>query len=225
MLPDLIRRGRQPAVGITVHAATITLRITAEGRTAEQCYAAMQPTVNTIHECLDNLVFGEEDDELEDIVVRLLAERGHTLATVEAGTAGMMAKWLSRATDVKAPPQGSGFQGGLVLCSPHAAATLLGADLPIDVPTSEAFARAAAAACRERFATDYALSMGFFPDEAIDSSGTATTYYFALARSEMVICRSGTLVSHPAIWKPRAAKQALNLLRLALGNVGDAPGD
>ena len=75
MLPDLIRRGRQPAVGITVHAATITLRITAEGRTAEECYAAMQPTADTIHECLGNLVFGEEDDELEDVVVQLLAER------------------------------------------------------------------------------------------------------------------------------------------------------
>ncbi len=40
MLPDLIRRGRQPSVGITVHAATITLRITAMGATAEECFLA-----------------------------------------------------------------------------------------------------------------------------------------------------------------------------------------
>ncbi len=91
MLPDLIRRGRQPSVGITVHAATITLRITAEGRTAEECQTSMLPTVHTIHECLGNLVFGEEDDELEDAVVRLLAERGLTLSTAEIGTAGTLA--------------------------------------------------------------------------------------------------------------------------------------
>ena len=34
MLPDMIRRGRDPLVGITVHGATITLRITASGDTA-----------------------------------------------------------------------------------------------------------------------------------------------------------------------------------------------
>ena len=48
MLPDLIRRGRQPTVGITASKATITLRIAAEGETEEECFAAMEPTVATI---------------------------------------------------------------------------------------------------------------------------------------------------------------------------------
>ena len=64
MLPDLIRRGRQPTVGITASKATITLRIAAEGATEEECFAAMEPTVATIRQCLGTLVFGEEDDEL-----------------------------------------------------------------------------------------------------------------------------------------------------------------
>ena len=45
MLPDLIARNRYPLVGITVHQATITLRITAEGETAEAARAAMEPTI------------------------------------------------------------------------------------------------------------------------------------------------------------------------------------
>src|SRR5919108_16857 len=65
MLPDLIARDRYPLVGITVHQATITLRITAEGETAAAARAAMQPTIDTIHQCLGDLIFGYEDDELE----------------------------------------------------------------------------------------------------------------------------------------------------------------
>src|SRR5436190_2019355 len=61
MLPDLIRRGRTPSVGITVHEATITLRITVEGADDAECRAAMEPTARTIYDCLGNLVFGEED--------------------------------------------------------------------------------------------------------------------------------------------------------------------
>ena len=95
MLPDLIRRGREPSVGITVHAATITLRITAAGATSADARAAMEPTAATIRQCLGSLVYGEEDDELEDAVVRLLAQRGQKLATVEMATAGTLAQWLS----------------------------------------------------------------------------------------------------------------------------------
>src|SRR4029079_11310024 len=88
MLPDLIARQRYPLVGITVSQATITLRITAEGETPAAARAAMQPTIDTIHQCLGNLIFGYEDDELEHAVLRLLRQHGKTLAVVEWGTAG-----------------------------------------------------------------------------------------------------------------------------------------
>ena len=85
MLPDLIRRGREPSVGITVHEATITLRITAAGRTPEECLAAMGETEETIHRSLGNLVFGSEDDELEDVVAGLLSARKQTVADDRMG--------------------------------------------------------------------------------------------------------------------------------------------
>ena len=112
MLPDLIRRGRTPSVGITVHAATITLRITAEGATSQECQAAMEPTAATIRECLGSLVFGEEDDELEDAVTRLLTESKRTLVTVEKGTGGALATCLSRTAG-----GGDRYLGGQVIGS------------------------------------------------------------------------------------------------------------
>ena len=83
MLPDLIRRGRRPTVGITASKATITLRIAADGASEAECHAAIAPVEATIRQCLGTLLFGEEDDELQHVVVRLLRERGKTLATAE----------------------------------------------------------------------------------------------------------------------------------------------
>ncbi len=88
MLPDVIARGREPQVGITVSGATITLRITAAGVNEAACFDAMAPTEALIREQLGLLVFGDEEDELEQIVLRLLSERNQTLAVGECGDAG-----------------------------------------------------------------------------------------------------------------------------------------
>ena len=94
LLPDLIRRGRSPSVGITVHRGTITLRITASGESDEICRSQMLPTIETIHECLGDLVFGEEDDELSGITLGLVRDRKETVAVCEWGTAGMLTRMV-----------------------------------------------------------------------------------------------------------------------------------
>ncbi len=212
MLPDLIRRGRQPSVGITVHAATITLRITAEGATPEQCYAAMEPTEATIRECLGSLIFGEDDDELEDAVVRLLESSNQTLSTVEVGTGGALAKWLSRASGPR-----HHYLGGQVIHSPAMLVQLLGSALDLvgqHGPASREVAEAMAANCRQQSGADFALAVGPFPSE--EPQNPENPFYFSLATPQKVTVKASSLVGHPSIWTPRAAKGALNLLRLTL---------
>ena len=98
MLPDMIRRKREPLVGITVSGATITLRITASGPNEAACRRAMEPTVAQIREILGVLVFGEEDDELEHAVVRLLERtRTRRVAVAEWATDGLVSQWLAEA--------------------------------------------------------------------------------------------------------------------------------
>ncbi len=125
MLPEMIRRGRQPTVGITASKATITLRIAAEGATEAECLSAIEPDVATIRQCLGTLVFGEGDDQLQDAVVRLLRERGQTLSTAECATAGLLAQWL-------AGVEGSAdvYRGGLVLTDAVAPAERASRPLP-----------------------------------------------------------------------------------------------
>ena len=209
MLPDLIRRGRVPRVGINASKATIILRITAEGATAEEADAAMGPTVATIRQCLGNLVFGEGDEELQHALVRLLTERSRTLATLEWGTAGLLADWFG-----EVPGAEAGYRGGLVVRSAAALKAALGVSADpglADRPRMEA----AAQACRERFATDYALAVGPFPAEAATAQAPKTVV-LALASADGVHVREVPFASHPALLKILCAKQALNLARLSL---------
>ena len=161
MLPDLIRRGRQPSVGITVHAATITLRITAAGATAEECPTAMEPTAATIRECLGALVFGEEDDELEDAVVRLLATSGKTLATVESAPP---APWPSGSAGPRATASLPGRPGGAQSRDDGRSSWVR------RWTWSSSLARPRAKwpkhwprGCRQQSGADYALAVGPFP--------------------------------------------------------------
>lgn len=91
MLPDIVRRGRDPLVGITVHEATITLRIAARAGDGAAALAAIEPTERLIRDALGDLVYGTEDDEIEDAALSALSRAGGRLATVEAGTRGRLA--------------------------------------------------------------------------------------------------------------------------------------
>lgn len=213
MLPDLIRRGRDPAVGITVSGATITLRITARGASPEECLERMQPTVDTIHECLGDLVFGEEEDELEHAVLRLLAAKQATLATAEWGTGGLAAHWLSELADA-----GEHYLGGAVIGGPEAAERLLG--VPAELYRQHGGAsgeviQAVARCCRERSGADYALAISELPTMDL-SAAESPRVFLALASADDVLVRSVPYVGHPSIHKTRTAKAGLNLVRLAL---------
>ncbi|WP_442481512.1 molybdopterin-binding protein [Aeoliella sp. SH292] len=107
MLPDLIRRGREPRVGITASAATLTLRITASGADESACLAAMEPTVRQIYGAAADFIFGEGDIDLHNAVLQLLAERGETLASDECFTRGLIATWMA-----EDDPQHQVFAGG-----------------------------------------------------------------------------------------------------------------
>ena len=213
MLPDLIRRGREPRVGITASQTTIILRITAEGDTDEACYAAMGPTVDTIHKCLGDLVFGEGEDELQDAVCRLLKSREKTLSVVEWGAAGLVADWLGAADE-----EGDVFRGGIIVRDEQGTQNLL--DLPPDCfrqqgAISEPVASAMATACRDRFGTDYALAVGAFPEHD-PQAPEPSHFWLALAGPDGVTTRSHPYASHPAILANLCAKRALDFVRLSL---------
>ena len=110
--------------------------------------AAMEPTVATIRECLGSLVFGEEDDELEDAVVRLLARPARRWPRSKSAPP---ARWPSGSA---APVAGENhYLGGQVIHSPAMLVQALGPALDLveqHGPASREVAEALAVRCRER---------------------------------------------------------------------------
>ncbi len=115
MLPGLIERGRDPTVGITAHEATITLRISAWADNDDSCRKKITATEDVIRKTLGQLVYGEEDDEVEDAAAAALLAASESLATVEAGTAGRVASLFAQAAHRRAATGRAFFCGGLVL--------------------------------------------------------------------------------------------------------------
>jgi nicotinamide-nucleotide amidase len=192
MLPDLIQRGRDPIVGITVSQATISLRISTAAPTRDEALQRMEPTAQIIQQCLGKLVFGEGEEELPHAVVRLLGERGQTLSTCECGTGGMLADWMSEAAGGSKT-----FAGGIV---DRAMAN--------DAQALETAAEDA----RDRWNAHFALAIGPFP-AATTPPGEVT---FALASPQGAYSKTALYAGHPDIVKDLTAKRALNWLRLHL---------
>lgn len=192
MLGELTARNRNPEVGITASAATITLRIAAYGSSIEECEQMIDADRRFIHERLGNIIFGEDDDTLEDTTMKLLQARGLTIACAEVGTQGM----LSQALATSSPPHV--FRGGEVLAATN-------------LTTSENAATKMAQTCREKFDTDFALAVT--PFQPPQQPGDAALAYLAVASRDHVEVVEHRILSDLSIAKPRAAKTIIDLLR------------
>jgi nicotinamide-nucleotide amidase len=109
-LGEMISRQSSPRVGITVSGATISLRITATGKSEEECSASIDQVRQEIHAKAGEYVFGEgEDFELQDAVMQLLEPVNQRLGTIEVGHAAPLANWLADSL-----PRGL-YAGGLIM--------------------------------------------------------------------------------------------------------------
>jgi len=119
-LGEMISRSRYPRVGITVSAATISLRITAQGATEAACDEMICQTRAEIIELAGEFVFGEgEHFELHHALTKILTAKNQKIAIIESGHGSPICHWMS---DVD--PRAT-FVGGIVTSQvDHAAESL-----------------------------------------------------------------------------------------------------
>jgi len=198
LLSGVTERGRIPRVGITATQGTITLRITAEAETETECDAQIEPVAKKIYETLGNLIFGEGEDTLPDVVCRLVKTQNKTIAAVESGTRGLLAEAFGSSRE-----SSTCFLGGVVL-PPR---TPIAPDRMIEIG-------------RKMFDADYLLLIGAYPEGRPERFRSDETFVALVdakdsnLQTSILRMRNFPFAGHPGIIDDLYVKRAFDLFRL-----------
>jgi competence/damage-inducible protein CinA-like protein len=83
-----------PTVGLAAHTGVVDVRITAKAGSETEADQLIARIENDIRSRLGDVVFGVDEDSLEEVVLEAFAKRGWTLVAVELGLDGLLARHL-----------------------------------------------------------------------------------------------------------------------------------
>lgn len=212
---DLTRRDHVPEVGITASDAIISLRILARAATFAEAQSQIIPIEQIIRERLGQLVYGEEAEDLQHAVVRLLEERRLSLAVAESLTGGQVGSCLA-----SVPGASAWFRGGIIAYDNRIKRELLGVPqelLDAHGAVSAEVAEAMAVGCRARMQADLAVSTtGVAGPEPLADDKPVGLVYVGIAWDGGVASTSFNWMGTRDEVRSRTARMALNRVRLHL---------
>lgn len=200
-LGEMIARERVPRVGITVSAATISLRITAMGESESSCEAMIESTRSEILARAGEFYYGEgEGFELHHAIEAALREAGQSVVIVEFGYAAPLGDWFATLGDTPT------YRGAVSLSTVDQLCEFAG----------EESLREAMRSLKERFSADWILVLDHYPSLAVDSALALPAAAFRvdiLTAGNQYRPSEYKLAAHPDILHSRIAKTALAKLR------------
>lgn len=156
VLDDLFRASANPSVAYLASSGEVKVRLTAKAPTGGQADDLIRPLAEEVAARFGDRVFTTGDEELEQVVGRLLRATQQTVACAESLTGGSLAVRLSAA-----PGASAYFVGGAVCYTARSKQDVLGVSrATIDGPgvVSEECAREMARGARRLFGADVALA-------------------------------------------------------------------
>lgn len=218
-LGELMRRDGNPMVGTTVSGGIVSVRIRSDFPNGDQARRHLERVVAVVEARLGTLVFGRGTETLPSVVGQRLREAGRTVTTAESCTGGWLARLL---TD--SPGASQYYVGGWVVYSnamKHRELRVSEAVLAEHGAVSEETVRLLATHARDKAGADYALAVSGVagPDGGSEAKPVGTVW-IALASGQgpgaKVVAERFQFPGDREMVRDRAAKMALNMLRLEL---------
>ncbi|MCF8720308.1 competence/damage-inducible protein A [Nitrospina gracilis] len=208
-LESLVQVASLPShLGVRIH-------LTAYGKNVEETSAKLEQAETLLSNVLSSYIYARDEQTMESVLGRLLADRGETVAVAESCTGGLIGH---RLTNV--PGSSRYFLQGWLTYSNEAKIKNLGVDAELlerHGAVSEEVARAMAEGARRCAGTDWAVAVTGI---AGPDGGTATKpvglTYISVAGESLTSCQKFVFPQDRVRNKERAAQAALNLLRLHL---------
>jgi nicotinamide-nucleotide amidase len=202
-----------PTIATYAKSDAVDVRISAKAATREEAERLLAEMEEQARARLGQHIFGIDQETPQSVALKLLIERGLTLATLESCSGGLLASTL---TDV--PGSSASFLGGLVA---YATAKKIEWGVPEAVIAEHGVisvetARAMGQAIRDRFGADVGIGITGVagPDKQDDKP--VGTVHIAVASQDRVSDTSQLFRGVRTEIKWRAAITAINLLRLHL---------
>jgi nicotinamide-nucleotide amidase len=169
------------------------------------------PLADTVAAALGEAVWGRDDDRLDEVVHRLLAARGATVAVAESLTGGLIGSALSRM-----PGSSRTFRGSAVVYATDLKHTLAGVPGPLLAaagPVSAETAGALANGARERLGATYGVAATGVAGPEQQDGHPVGTVYVAVAGPEEGAVRGLRLPGDRERVRALTVTAALDLLR------------
>lgn len=215
ILEDIITAQRNPTIAPLAGDGEVTIRITARADDEEKVNSLIKETENIIRERLKNNIYGQDDDTIEEVVVKKLGALGYSLSTAESCTGGLVANLITNV-----PGASNIFNRGFITYSNESKIELLG--VPKNTikevgAVSAQTAKAMAQGLLLRTNSDIALAITGIagPGGGTPEKPVGLVYVAVADRNEVKIA-SFNFVGNRQRIKLVTAKHALNNLRLFL---------
>ncbi len=212
MLKDVERLAPDGSVklGFQSHYPQLETKLAARAANEEELQRVLAPLDAKVRECLGNFILCEDTETVEQVVLRLLAEKSATLSTLEMASGGAISKRL-----VSADPDGTITRRGIVSRHLTELAASLNTTLAVESPNLDN-ACILAEQCNTISGSSHSLALLQSQETIDDNTRSGAHIYIAIATPQGTVKRQARFMGGIEWVQLGSVEMAIDCLRRCL---------